>query len=127
MAGEPLASLSPSFVIGQPRCIKLYFDMSIMHETQKFTSIQFLDDLISSTAANAVIAHDAGFDLHLLSILKENDNKNYNREMTEAILELLKNLDLDKEYKTIQSNLKSSEINNSVKVKKLVRRLEAVK
>ena len=45
----------------------------------------------------------------------------------EAILELLKNLDLDKEYKTIQSNLKSSEINNSVKVKKLVRRLEAVK
>ncbi len=45
----------------------------------------------------------------------------------EAILELLKNLDLEKEYKAIQKKLKSVEILNVAKTKKIVRRLEVFK
>ncbi|MGL4647698.1 MAG: DNA-directed RNA polymerase subunit beta' [Mycoplasmoidaceae bacterium] len=45
----------------------------------------------------------------------------------EAILELLQKLDLDKEYKNIQKRLKSIEITNVAKIKKIVRRLEVFK
>lgn len=45
----------------------------------------------------------------------------------EAILELLQKIDLDKEYKKIDETLRSQEINNDSKTKKLVRRLEAIK
>ncbi|MCF0217705.1 MAG: DNA-directed RNA polymerase subunit beta' [Malacoplasma sp.] len=45
----------------------------------------------------------------------------------EAILELLENIDLNKEYLDIYDKLKKSENTNDVKAKKLVRRLEAIK
>ncbi|BAC43870.1 DNA-directed RNA polymerase subunit beta' [Malacoplasma penetrans] len=45
----------------------------------------------------------------------------------EAILELLKNIDLDKEYKDIYEKLRKSENTSDIKTKKLVRRLEAIK
>ncbi|MEF9984887.1 MAG: DNA-directed RNA polymerase subunit beta' [Malacoplasma sp.] len=45
----------------------------------------------------------------------------------EAILELLKNIDLEREYNAIQKKLKNTEITNDIKTKKMVRRLEAIK
>ncbi|MDE5775170.1 MAG: DNA-directed RNA polymerase subunit beta', partial [Malacoplasma sp.] len=45
----------------------------------------------------------------------------------EAILELLKKIDLSKEYDDIYDKLRKSENTNDVKTKKLVRRLEAIK
>lgn len=45
----------------------------------------------------------------------------------EAILELLQKIDLDKEYKKIDATLRSQEITNDSRTKKLVRRLEAIK
>lgn len=45
----------------------------------------------------------------------------------EAILELLQKTDLDKEFKKIDDQLRSQEITNDSKTKKLVRRLEAIK
>ena len=45
----------------------------------------------------------------------------------EAILELLKNIDLSKEYEDIYEKLKKSENTNDIKTKKLVRRLETIK
>ena len=45
----------------------------------------------------------------------------------EAILELLKKIDLDQEYKKIDKALRKQEITNDSKSKKLVRRLEAIK
>lgn len=45
----------------------------------------------------------------------------------EAILELLKNIDLNKEYDDIYSKLRKSEITNDNKTKKLVRRLESIR
>ena len=45
----------------------------------------------------------------------------------EAILELLQKTNLDSEYEAINKKLKSQEITNDAKTKKLVRRLEAIK
>lgn len=45
----------------------------------------------------------------------------------EAILELLKKIDLNKEYNEIYNKLRQSEVSNDIKTKKLVRRLEAIK
>lgn len=45
----------------------------------------------------------------------------------EAILELLKKIDLNAEYNAIHKKLKATEITNEIKTKKMVRRLEAIK
>ena len=86
MSSEQLASFKPNFYIGQPRTLKLYLDSSMIDQQHTLQALSYLNELISSSAANAFAAHSANFDMHILNLLKEESKCDI--EVTQSLLDL---------------------------------------
>jgi len=85
IAGKCLASIQPSFIIGQPNAIRLLFDIS-SSEDFILDSIDFLDSLVVYSLSNAFLCHESELDLKLLDIMM--NHRNGNKELVTKIIAL---------------------------------------
>lgn len=87
LAGECVASLSPTFNIRQPKILKLFVNTSLK-SSRCVDVLGFIDDLIQYSSLNAICCHQSGFDLHLVWIIKEQTDQ----KIIEILLQLFQHI-----------------------------------
>lgn len=88
ISGEPLTSLIPNFIIGQPKILPMFLDLAI-NKTQNTTKlINLIYDLISASMSNALISHKSGFDMYLLDLISKIAEDSSKIELIQLLMDL---------------------------------------
>ncbi|OHT08838.1 hypothetical protein TRFO_22493 [Tritrichomonas foetus] len=87
MAGEILATLTPSFIIHQPKVLKLFVKISL-DDSHFLESINFVDQLCQFSALNCQRCRWCDFDLFLIDLIKEREEP----KIVSALLNLFQHI-----------------------------------
>ncbi|EAX98400.1 hypothetical protein TVAG_125440 [Trichomonas vaginalis G3] len=88
IAGEPLTSMKPNFIIGQPKILQIYLDFSINKSEDPLKCMQYIYDLLNASMSNIIVCHETNFDVSLLELINKMAGNEEKSELVKLLMDI---------------------------------------